>query len=571
MLDMMSFPVSADDRQTVKISPDNRICVFEGWGTGFSRWAVEAANSKETADVASDMLFGDDGLRMNIVRYELSGGDDPTHDHFLDNEKMSPSWIKNVTNRDGSITHKIDPSADSSRLALLKKCADKAAGDLSVELCPTSPPYYMTVSGCTAGAVYSGQDNLLAGSRGAYGTYLASVAAEMISRGVNVRSIAPMNEPSSRYWKAGDTRQEGCHISAGEQQSKLLSAVRSALDKAGLSRILIASSDECDVKTAAASYAALSANAKKITDKINVHSAETADPPFIAAAEKCGKVWITESDGLYNAGSDAGEMSAALGLSKRIIADLQNSGASAWVMWQAVTDKKPDQKNGYLGLLYKDRTTGKIEATQKYYAFGQFSRYINDSSALIRVDDDTIAAWDASSDRLTIVAVNDSSEVRKVRYSTEDFGILKGSTVTEVRTSGSISDGEQWSVTDNAAKLYSSGFDADLAPNSVTSFVINGVLLLTEGTTGDINGDGFINVTDLSLAASHVKSVRCLSDEALLLADVNGDGKVNVSDISHISAHIKGKRAIVKKSRYSEDDLITDVEDTTTSDEEDAI
>ena len=56
---------------------------------------------------------------------------------------------------------------------------------------------------------------------------------------------------------------------------------------------------------------------------------------------------------------------------------------------------------------------------------------------------------------------------------------------------------------------------------------------------GDINGDSVVNVTDVSLAAAQVKSVKPLNDDALPAADVNGDDIVNVTDISLIAAHVK--------------------------------
>ena len=568
LFDMMSFPVSADERETITVSISNRLCVFSGWGTGFSQWAVDAGKSKTVSDKAAEVLFGEDGLKMNMVRYEISGGDDPTHSHFLDADKMPPSWTKAVTDKKGKTDHIIDLSKDKNRIALLKKCIDSAGGDLSVELCPTSPPYYMTVSGCTAGAVYSGKDNLRSECRGAYGEYLASAVTAMAAQGISVAGIAPMNEPSSLHWKAGDTRREGFHVSQGEQQSYLLLAVRNALNNAGLAKVYISAPDEADINTASASLKALTSKAARIVHNVNIHSAEHENSDFTAASKNFGSVRITEADGLYTAGSNAGEMSAALGISKRIISDLQNSGASAWVMWQAVRDGRPDLDRGYLGLVYRDDLTRRLEPTQKYYAFGQFSRYISAGSTLIKVDENTIAAYNRSENRMTIVAVNDGCGVKKVKYSLDGFGMLKGSTVKEIRTSGSLDNGEHWSVTDDAAVVTSTGFSVDLAPNSVTTCVIDGAVLLKTGTLGDINGDGNINVTDLTLTAAHVKSARCLTDDAQLLADINGDGKVNITDITRLAAHIKGKRIITDVRRYNEDSFITDDEDIVTSDDD---
>lgn len=560
LFDVISFPASADESETVNISLSNKFCVFSGWGTGFSKWAVEAGKSGTVSKKAAEMLFGEDGLKMNIVRYEVSGGDDPSHNHFLEADKMPPSWTKTVTDKNGNTSHVVDLSRDMGRINLLKKCIDSAGEDVSVELCPTSPPYYMTVSGCTAGAVFSGLDNLRADSRGDYGKYLASAVSAMASKGITVGSIAPMNEPSSLHWKAKDTRREGCHVSQGDMQTKMLLAVRNALDRAGLSRVVIAASDEADIDTAAASLNALSNKARDCISRVNIHSADNENADFVAVAKKCGRIRITEADGLYTAGENAGEMSAALGISKRIIADLENSSASAWVMWQAVSSGSPDLNGGYLGLLYREDMSQNLETTQKYYAFGQFSRYIDANSSLLKVDDNTIAAYDRSKNRMTIVAVNDSSEVIKVMYSLDGFGLLKGSKVTEIRTSGSLADGEHWFVTDNAAAVTKSGFSAELAPNSVTTYVIDGAVILTTGHIGDVNNDGQINVTDITIVAAHIKSRRLLEDEAQELADINGDGSINVTDITRIAAHIKGKRLITAASRYNEDDFISDTD-----------
>jgi hypothetical protein len=61
---------------------------------------------------------------------------------------------------------------------------------------------------------------------------------------------------------------------------------------------------------------------------------------------------------------------------------------------------------------------------------------------------------------------------------------------------------------------------------------------------GDVNGDGAINVSDITKIAAHIKGKKKLTGDSLLAADVNGDGKVNVTDITQIAAHIKGKRQI---------------------------
>ena len=79
-----------------------------------------------------------------------------------------------------------------------------------------------------------------------------------------------------------------------------------------------------------------------------------------------------------------------------------------------------------------------------------------------------------------------------------------------------------------------------LAANSLTAFA--GVY--EEIVPGDVNGDGSVNATDISIVAANVKGKKTLDDETKAKADLNGDGYVNVSDISILAAHVKGKRSV---------------------------
>ena len=61
-----------------------------------------------------------------------------------------------------------------------------------------------------------------------------------------------------------------------------------------------------------------------------------------------------------------------------------------------------------------------------------------------------------------------------------------------------------------------------------------------ELTTADLNGDGTVNVADLSQVAGYVKGIYPLDPKKLAAADVNKDGSVNVADVVKIAAYIKG-------------------------------
>lgn len=562
---MAGLAASAEERAAIKISADNEIAVFSGWGTGLYCWGETLGSSEKLSTEAAQLLYGENGLGMDIVRYDLGGGDDPRHDHYLNDNAVAEGWWSPNGLDTENMLYSLDISLDGRQLNTLRKVNSVTEGSAVIEMCSFSPPYFMTNSGCTAGAVYSGEDNIREDCYDDYAGYIASAAAKLKETGINVSSVAPMYEPSSLHWRAFDSAREGCHVSQGDPQSKLITQLRQSLDNKGLSSVTISAADETDMTTAATGMNALTPQAKSYTDRLTVHYISGSADDLRAAAER-RPVWVTEVDGLYTAGENAGEMSAGLGLGKRIIADINNAGASAWLMWQAVISGTPDLENSYLGLVHLDNKTAELKLSQRYYTFGQFSRYIRPSSTVIAVDENTIAAYDSSKGELAIVAVNDTAAAKPVKFSLDGFDLLKTSAVTEVRTSGSLAEGEHWAEKENAATLYRTGFSADLAPNSVTTYVLSDVMLHVEGTLGDINCDGDINITDLNLVAAHVKAIRALDAEELILADVNGDGDVNVTDVSLVAAHVKGLRALESVRRYTEDDILTDEE--TTADED---
>ncbi|MBO4293572.1 MAG: dockerin type I repeat-containing protein [Clostridia bacterium] len=58
---------------------------------------------------------------------------------------------------------------------------------------------------------------------------------------------------------------------------------------------------------------------------------------------------------------------------------------------------------------------------------------------------------------------------------------------------------------------------------------------------GDMNGDEKINITDVIKVAAHIAGKRQLSDEMLKIADVDKNGKVDKEDLLLISGKAKGQ------------------------------
>ena len=62
---------------------------------------------------------------------------------------------------------------------------------------------------------------------------------------------------------------------------------------------------------------------------------------------------------------------------------------------------------------------------------------------------------------------------------------------------------------------------------------------------GDVDLNGRIDVTDISLTAAHVKGARRLTDDGLGNADTDSSTDINVTDVVMIAAHVKGVKALI--------------------------
>jgi hypothetical protein len=60
---------------------------------------------------------------------------------------------------------------------------------------------------------------------------------------------------------------------------------------------------------------------------------------------------------------------------------------------------------------------------------------------------------------------------------------------------------------------------------------------VTPGVSGDVNGDGRVNVSDVSALINMILGLTTMDNYR---ADVNGDGRVNVSDVSALINIILG-------------------------------
>ncbi len=469
------------------VSPENFSAtgdgLFKGWGTSLCWWANRVGHSKALTEDAAKLFFSEQGLNLNIMRYNIGGGDDPEHNHITRTDSMMPGFLE----KDKSTGElKWNYEADKRQLSVLKACYDAAKNDAFVEAFSNSPPYFMTVSGCSSGHKRACCNNLRESCTKDFAEYLTHVCS-YIERELKIKigSLAPMNEPYTPYWHAESNKQEGCHVSPGRAQSRLLSAVAEAMTKYNLEHIDLTASDETNSVLALTALKKLSPEALSKIDRISTHTYSKATSSLKKLCQRLNiPLWMTETDWSSVDGEDAKEMRAGLWLAMKIIEDMNTLEPQAWVIWQIVAsyiskdgylgrkdmNELFDLNKGYWGCSVAEIDREEYILTQKYYAFGQFTRYIRPGMRIIKTDKTSLAAYDEAENKLVIVAVNTKKMPEEKCFDLSSFGD-SFSKAQVIRTSGNTDGGEKWAQID-PLPVSDKLLNAVLAPNSVTTYII---------------------------------------------------------------------------------------------------
>ena len=485
----MAFPtgllqgLTADAAVNVKLSPNSTYAVndgvFEGWGTSLCWWANRVGYSDSLAQQTADAFYGPDGLRLNIARFNIGGGDNPAHRHITRTDSNMPGY----TVWDGSKAT-YDWTKDANQRNVLLRSIEACGDSMIVEMFSNSPPYYMCKSGCSTGNQNPGANNLKDDCYDDFAEYLAEVCLHYEKDwGVKVQSVEAFNEPYTNFWGANSPKQEGCHFDIGTSESNMILELQKSMQKRGLTDTMIVASDETSIDTQIDAYNKLSNGAKAAISRIDTHTYGGSKRTELRdTALKAGKnLWMSEVDGGSVAGTNAGEMGAGLWLAERINADMNGLNPSAWIIWQVIDnhiskvgmngnkDKGMVNVNGgFWGCCVADHDNNKIVYTKKYYSFGQYTRYIRPGMIMLQTGGSTVAAYDPATGQVVVVAYNKNGNSTDLSVDLSAFKTV-GTSAQVIRTSNT----ENWKELAPVA-LTGTKLNTTLAGHSVTTFLIDG-------------------------------------------------------------------------------------------------
>ncbi|MBN2189546.1 MAG: hypothetical protein JW699_08825 [Chitinispirillaceae bacterium] len=373
---LLAHAVPAAGQTRITVDPAVTYQRFEGWGTSLCWWAnIEGSGSAAYRERIADVLTDpDSGLGFTLFRYNIGGGDQPGHDHMRTGGDI-PGYKPAES---GGYDWTADPYQRNMATALAQKGAQKGVG-LVWEAFSNSPPWWMTISGCSAGNT-GGADNLKTDYFDDFADYLTEVARHFRDYwGIAFRVVEPFNEPSAGWWTYGNN-QEGCGFRAG--QARMVKELGKSLVAKGLFPAITASAaDENAVDQAVNGLASYDDSAFSYMSQINTHTyygrtqANFTNLSNLAAARN-KILWQSETGPLAGTGGQ----DIAMLMSQYIIQDLRLLKPMAWLDWQTVG-------SGNWGTFQINPTTLALVPTRRYYMQAAFSRFIRPGAQFIYSSD----------------------------------------------------------------------------------------------------------------------------------------------------------------------------------------
>jgi O-glycosyl hydrolase len=418
-----------------------------------------------------DLLYGDPTIRLtlgfNIARYNIGGGDDPTHVHMRADAQMEGFQ--------SGLGAAFDWTRDAPQRRMLQEAKKRGANIF--EAASYSPPYWMTFSGCSSGANVGHQDNLRPEMYANFVNYLAAVVKHFRDvEGIHFESVEPFNEPDGGWAAHGRQEANGASYSS---ENALIPMLAKRLRQDGLNTI-VSGVDMNNIGSANYGATQLDAAALSSLGRFNTHDYHQVSDPaglqeYRRQAQKLHKpIWMSEVGCCFATQGDKTEMWGALFMADTVRVDLRDMGAEAWVMWQPDWDVIAFDANG-----------GGARPLKQYYALAQYTRFIRPGFQIISAGGayHTLAAYSLAVRRLVLVTTNWDTATKNDL----DLGAFTG-IPSSIRVYRSTAE-EAVNLKEGSIAISANGHIIDQLPvRSVTTYVIDGVSPQSVSTTGTMEG-----------------------------------------------------------------------------------
>nr|WP_107054650.1 glycoside hydrolase [Streptomyces sp. NRRL WC-3725] len=471
---------------TAEVSP-HAAQTIDNIGASGAWWVNDLKNfdPKVRARVAR-LLFSEDGLDLSSYRYNIGGGGTGV--------TYAPRAPEDFLDPDGGY----DWSKDEAGRYFLRAAAEYGVEDL-IGFVNSAPAAWKT-NGKSCGG------HLKAENEQDFAKYVADVTDHFAGQGVRLDYISPFNEPTNSFDSCG---QEGMLVDV-PQRDDIVRALGAEQRARHQKATIIADESTSTVKfnTEVPQWISQPGTAQYVAklahhtydnpgdaDRAQVYETSRAAGKESWSTEICcfgkgGTGWAQEYDPTIDGG---------LSLSRIVYKDFATAHDSAFQWWVALSEmigSDPTARNdeGWNdGLIYYDPDYAKngnqtLYVTKRYYALGQYSRFVRPGAALHDVtgapDGVEVSAYDGNGD--WVVVVNNHN-------ATDTALNLHFNSRTPVRATRAVrtSADENWA---KVAKPSVAGgtVSATLAARSITTYVFDrkghGSSALTGALVGEQSG-----------------------------------------------------------------------------------
>ena len=534
----------------IVIHPNQRQQKFEGWGGSLCWWANMLGKYPDSRiKLICDWLTDPDiGLNMNIFRFNIGGGDNPTHNHMRTDGGAMPGYKASATTpynwKQDSCQRKVLKQLIASRISKV------GVNDLKLVAFSNSPPWWMTSSECTSGNTTGTACNLRYDMYSTFADYLTDVVRYYHDTlGITFQSIEPFNEPFSNWWIANNANgQEGCYFSQINQQNLIRTVYTKLSEKNMLSWCSVVAMDANSIDEGFDGLTNYK-NAGDIVPKLsrlNVHSyAGSKRKELATLAASCNlPVWQSASGPQWMTGSTDQQI---LSMAERLVTDMRDLKCTAWLDWQLVALESNPQW-GFLLSTYSISSTY-ISKSPAYYIRSQFDRYLKkDYSLISNSSEKAVSAISPDNKKLVVLLCNVDTIKRTYYVDLSEFSYWDKATQIQTQLPVSLECLNRTTLLSNSEN----GFYVVALPGSVTTLLIpiNQTTDIQEASTASMQCFNreilldFPGVDDCEISVYNAFG-QCVAH--YLHADANGKTTLDVQDGFYVVKCKAGNRLLTQK------------------------
>ena len=416
------------------INPEIKYQTFESFGASGAWLAqivggwnhIDTESGKEVRNRISELLFSKSkGIGLNVYRYNIGAGSK----HSGKGEYSMPARSTECFEISKG---KYDWSRDENAVYMMRQAVKDGADE--VILFVNSPPERLTKNGMAhadKGKLF--RENISRENYKEFADYCLDITEHFVNDGIPVKYLSPVNEPVW-IWNGG---QEGCHYKPHSVRKIFEVFANELSSRTSLADVKLSGAEAGDLRWFNKTYTRnllKNENVRKCIDAVDVHSYCLPVPlPFnipvlnnrVGFIKRFRK-WMDKnypyipvkmSEWCHMKGGRDKSINSALVMAKTIYEDISFLNVTSWQHWIAVSEV--DYCDGLIYINLDDKT---FEMTKRYYATGNFSKYIARGSVRIGVecdDNELLSLAFMNGKKITLIIINPSSYIKNITLPTD--------------------------------------------------------------------------------------------------------------------------------------------------------